>query len=203
MRVSTEIKYLPVAFLLPTTPLLHHSSTPLFAGLPMSDYRNKNRGYQQLRVWQDATEFFVLACRIFRAWPYDLRRMASQAMASADSVHRNIAEGYCRRSIREYLNFLNIALGSLGESVSGLMAYRKAELISEDDFKRLNDLAFKLENGLLKLVGSLEMKRAQGDWIESLVVKESNTAYGSAPQHSNAPPGQPATVSTTTQEIAS
>jgi four helix bundle protein len=45
-----------------------------------------------------------------------------QAIASTDSAHRNIAEGYCRRSIREYLNFLNIALGSLGESVSGLYA---------------------------------------------------------------------------------
>ena len=36
----------------------------------------------------------------------------------------------------------------------------------------------KLENGLLKLVESLERKRDRGDWIDSLVVKESNAAYG-------------------------
>ena len=168
----------------------------------MLDYRNKNRGYQQLRVWQDAMEFFVLCCRVCRGWPYECRRISSQALASADSVHRNIAEGYCRRSIREYLNFLNIALGSLGESVSGLIAYRKAELVSEEYFKTLNDLAFKLENGLLKLVGSLEVKRENGEWIESLVVKESNAIYGFSAQHSNTPSFQSA-GSSSPQEIAS
>ncbi|HTS19846.1 MAG TPA: four helix bundle protein [Verrucomicrobiae bacterium] len=140
-------------------------------------YKNKNRGYQQLRVWEDAVEYYRLNCPVFRAFPYELRRVASQAIASADSVHRNIAEGYCRRSIREYLHFLNIALGSLGESVSGVHAYRKAGQISDSDFTQLNDLAYKLENGLLKLVESLEKKKMAGDWIESVVVNESHAAY--------------------------
>jgi four helix bundle protein len=141
-------------------------------------YRNKNRGYQQLRVWQDAVDLYVLSCRVFRRFPFELKRVASQAIASADSVHRNIAEGYCRRSLREYLQFLNISLGSLGESISGFQAYRKAEQITEEDYKVLNDLSFKLENGLLKLVESLERKRETGDWIDSLVIRESNVAYG-------------------------
>jgi len=130
-----------------------------------TNYRNKNLGYQQLRVWQDAIDFYVSCSRVFRTWPYDLRRVASQEIASADSVHRNIAEGYCRRSLREYLQFLNFALGSLGESVSGLIAYHKAGQLQPADFDSLNALAFKLENGLLKLVESLERK-------------ESNIAYG-------------------------
>ena len=100
-----------------------------------------------------------------------------QAIASSDSVHRNIAEGYCRRSIREYLNFLNIALGSLGESVSGLYAYQEANHIPEDTFQKLDSLAYKLENGLLKLVQSLEQKRETGDWIDHLMVKEGNAVY--------------------------
>lgn len=140
--------------------------------------KNKNRGYQQLRVWQDAIEFYKLNYRIFGTFPYLLRRVASQAMASSDSVHRNIAEGYCRRSIKEYLNFLNIALGSLGESVSGLYAYRESKQILEEDFKVLNELAYKLENGLLKLVESLERKKLDSDWIDTLVIKEINEDYG-------------------------
>jgi len=76
------------------------------------------------------------------------------------------------------LNFLNIALGSLGESTSGLHAYRKAKQISEEDFEKLDSLGYKLENGLLKLVESLEQKREQGDWIDHLIVKESNVIYG-------------------------
>jgi len=143
-----------------------------------TNYRNKNRGYQQLRVWQDAIDLYVLSWRVFRRFPFELKRVASQAISPSDSVHRNIAEGYCRRSLREYLQFLNISLGSLGESVSGFQAYRKAEQITEEDYKALNDLSFKLENGLLKLVESLEHKQETGDWIDSLIIKESNAAYG-------------------------
>ncbi len=139
--------------------------------------KNKNRGYQQLRVWNDAIDYYAETCRVFRRFHHELDRVARQAIASSDSVHRNIAEGYCRRSIREYLNYLNISFGSLGESVSGFHAYRKAEQISEEEFEKLDGMAFKLENGLLKLVERLEQKREQGDWIETLIVKESNAVY--------------------------
>ena len=140
--------------------------------------KNKNRGYQQLRVWQDAIEFYRLTSQVFRKLPYELKRVASQAIAASDSVHRNIAEGYCRKSIREYLNFLNIALSSLGENVSGFHAYHEAGQITEDDFTALNQLAYKIENGLLKLVESLERKKLDGDWVDTLIVKESNEHYG-------------------------
>jgi four helix bundle protein len=139
--------------------------------------KNKNRGYQKLRVWNDAIEFYTETCKVFRTFPYELKRVASQAIASSDSVHRNIAEGYCRRSIKQYLNFLNIALASLGESVSGLYAYRNAEQLPEEQFQHINKLAYKLENGLLKLVESLEYKKESGDWVDNLMTKESNAIY--------------------------
>jgi four helix bundle protein len=141
--------------------------------------KNKNRGYQKLRVWNDAIDYYVQTCKIFCGFPYQLKRVAAQAMASTDSVHRNIAEGYCRRSIREYLNFLNIALGSLSESVSGVHAYWKAKQITQDEFHNPDTQAYKLENGLLKLVESLEQKKERGEWIDHLMVKESNAVYGS------------------------
>ena len=140
--------------------------------------KNKNRGYQKLRVWNDAIDFYAETTQIFRKFPYELKRVSSQAISSSDSVHRNIAEGYCRRSIHKYLNFLNIALGSLGESVSGLFAYRKSGQITQDEFEKLDSLAFKLENGLLKLVESLERKREKGEWIDHLIAKETFPTYG-------------------------
>ena len=141
--------------------------------------RNKNRGYQKLRVWMDAIDYYKKTCEVFGKLPYELKRVASQQIASSDSVHRNIAEGYCRRSIHEYLKFLYIASGSLGESVSGLCAYKEARQISLEDFETLDALAFKLENGLLKLVETLEEKRELGEWTDHLMIKESNAAYGS------------------------
>lgn len=141
--------------------------------------KNKNRGYQKLRVWNDAIDYYVKTYEVFRGFPYEFKRVAGQAIASSDSVHRNVSEGYCRRSIHEYLNFLNIALGSLGESVSGLHAYRKSKQIAEEDFQELDSLAYRLENGLLKLVKSLEQKREYGEWTDHLLVKESNAVYDS------------------------
>lgn len=118
--------------------------------------RNKNREYQKLRVWNDAIEYYKETCKVFTRFPYELKRIASQQIACSDSVHRNIAEGYCRRSIKEYLNFLNIAVSSSGESVSGLFALRSANQIMEEQFQFLDAFAFKLENGLLKLIKNLD-----------------------------------------------
>jgi len=66
---------------------------------------------------------------------------------------------------------------SLVESVSGIHAYRETRQITTEDFKILNELAFKLENGLLQLVESLERKQSTGEWIDHLIVKDSNEVY--------------------------
>ncbi len=144
----------------------------------MNQRKNINRGYQKLIVWQDAADLYVLTCRIFRKFQYELRRVASSQIASVDSVHRNIAEGYCRRSLNEYLQFLNFALASIGESVSGASVYRRAEQISEEEFEAWDRLAYKLENGLKKLIESLQYKRQSNEWEDSFILKESNAAYG-------------------------
>jgi hypothetical protein len=61
--------------------------------------------------------------------------------------------------------------------VSGLSAYAGSKQISQEQLEKLHALACKIENGLLKLVESLERKRDRGDWIDHLVVKKCNTAY--------------------------
>jgi four helix bundle protein len=143
----------------------------------MMERKNRNRGYQQLRVWQDAITLYVETCRLFKPPAFEMKRVAGQAIASADSIHRNIAEGYCRRSIREYIQHLYIAVSSLGESVSGYHAYLKADQLSEENFEVLDRQAFKLENGLLRLIESLERKRDSYAWAETLIISESNAIY--------------------------
>ncbi len=132
----------------------------------------------RLIVWQDAKAYYALSCAVFMAFPYELKRVASQQIASVDSVHRNIAEGYCRRSLKEYLHFLNIALGSIGESVSGLHVYADARQISAEKFEELDILAYKLENGLKRLIESLQEKQTTGEWHDNFGIREANAVYG-------------------------
>ena len=161
----------------------------------MTERKNINRGYMQLRVWQDAMEYYRLTCSAFRSFPYELKRIASQQISSADSIHRNIAEGYGRRSLKEYLQFLNIALASAAESVSGLHSYNSAGQLGDSAFEELDAFAFKIENGLIKLIQSLQLKQHNGNWEDSFIIHESNASYGSPNipvfQNSNPPPTIP------------
>jgi four helix bundle protein len=131
------------------------------------DRNNINRGFKKLRVWQDAVSLCVLACQIFVDFPFELKKVASNAIDAAHSVSRNIAEGYCRRSLREYLNMLNIALGSSGEFHSCYESFRAAGQISESDYQKVDQLHYKVENELLKLIESLQRKQMSGDWMEN------------------------------------
>ncbi|MFC1766657.1 four helix bundle protein [Planctomycetota bacterium] len=128
--------------------------------------KNINRGYMQLTVWQDAVGLYKDTCSVFHAWPYEMKRVSSQQIASVDSIHRNIAEGYCRRSLKEYLQFLNIALSSAGESVSGLHTYPNADQIAYEQFEQLDALTYKIENGLKQLIKSLQAKQQKENWQE-------------------------------------
>ena len=138
--------------------------------------KNINRGYRKLRIWQEAIEYYRMTCKVFLKFPFELKRVASNQIASVDSVHRNISEGYCRKSLKEYLNFLTISKSSIGESISGLHACYKANQLTSEEFNKLDSIAFKLENGLLRLIETLEGKKT-GDWNDTLLIKESNETY--------------------------
>ena len=147
--------------------------------------KNVNRGYMTLYVWQNAILLYEEVCCIFTLFPYELKRVATQEIASADSVHRNIAEGYCRKSINEYLQFLNVAKASLGETVSGIHAYYNANQISKEDFEKLDKLTYLIENQLINLIKSLEKKRENGSWNDCLMLMEKLGCYISLPPSTN------------------
>jgi four helix bundle protein len=132
--------------------------------------KNVNRGFRKLRVWQDSIELYVMSKKMFSGFGYVHQKSAANAIDAALGISRNIAEGFCRKSIREYLNFLNYSLASCGEFYSSFHAFHKAELISDNDFEKLDTLHFKTENGLLKLIKSLQMKAKKNDWFDDFSV---------------------------------
>jgi four helix bundle protein len=136
------------------------------------DRRNVNRGYKRLRVWQDAVSLYVMVCGVLSRFPYELKKVAANAIDAAHSISRNISEGYCRRSIKEYLNHLNIALGSCGELHSCCESFRQANQISKEEYERLDELHYKVENSLLRLIESLQRKQQDGEWDQSFASRE-------------------------------
>jgi four helix bundle protein len=135
------------------------------------DRKNINRGFKKLRVWQDSVSLYVLACNIFSNFPFELKKVVSNALDAVHSISRNISEGYCRRSLKEYLNHLNISLGSCGEFHSCYETFRQAGQITEEEFEKLDELHFKVENGLIKLIESLQKKQTNGIWEDSFQAK--------------------------------
>jgi four helix bundle protein len=62
------------------------------------------------------------------------------------------------------LNHLNIALGSCGEFHSCYESFKQAGQITDDEYERLDQLHYKVENALLKLIKSLQKKQKEKDW---------------------------------------
>ena len=127
--------------------------------------KNVNRGFKNLRVWKDAVSLYILACKIFAKFPFELKKVASNSIDASHSISRNIAEGYCRRSLKEYLNYLNFSSGSCGEFHSCYASFHQAEQISDDEYEELDRLHYKVENELIKLIESLQKKNSE-DWEE-------------------------------------
>ena len=133
--------------------------------------KNINRGFKKLRVWQDAVSLYILACKICTNFPFELKKTAANSIDAAHSISRNISEGYCRRSLKEYLNHLNIALGSCGEFHSCYVSFKKAGQISDDEYEQLDALHYKVENALLKLIESLQKKKKDEIWDDTFKAK--------------------------------
>jgi len=93
--------------------------------------------------------------------------VVTNALDAGHSISRNISEGYCRRSLREYLNYLNIALGSCGEFHSCYESFKRAEQISDNEYEELDQVHYKVENGLINLIKSLQKKLRNGEWEET------------------------------------
>ena len=128
--------------------------------------RNLNRGYMKLDVWQRGMDLFATACRL--AGSVSDFKLRSQFTDAAQSVSANIAEGYGRRTLPEYLQFLYTAKGSLAEALTRGCGLWQVKLIADADFEAFDQLHYEVENKLLHLIASLESKRERGEWQDSL-----------------------------------
>ena len=81
--------------------------------------------------------------------------LTSQMRRASVSVPSNIAEGYCRDSVRDYLRLLTIAQGSLAELETQIEVAERLEYWSPSDARQLLDEAQSVARLLQALRNSL------------------------------------------------
>lgn len=85
--------------------------------------------HRELFIWQKGVELAVKCYELTQSFPQsEMYGLTSQIRRASVSVASNIAEGYGRNSRKEYIRFLNIALGSLRELDTQLLIAQQANL---------------------------------------------------------------------------
>jgi four helix bundle protein len=118
------------------------------------------RSFKQLKVWQKSYGVCLGVYRLTLEFPREERfGLAAQVRRSAASIPSNIAEGYARQTLRDYVRFLWIARGSLAELETQLMLCADLRYASHDRLEELLQDIAELQPMLLNLIRSLERKR--------------------------------------------
>jgi len=110
--------------------------------------------WMDLDVWKIAHKLTLKLYEMTKSFPSEERfRLTDQICRAASSVPTNIAEGKGRASLREYLQFLSIARGSVEELKYLLVLSRDLSYISENaysDMANQSDQVARMLNGLMR-----------------------------------------------------
>jgi len=127
--------------------------------------RNLNRGFRKLEVWREAVQLYAFEKKAFDSLKNISFKIKDQVLDSIFSISSNIAEGYSRRSIKEYIQFINVALGSCGENYSQFYALLESGEITRAIFDEFDERHHRIENKLMNLAKALAKKAKTGeDW---------------------------------------
>ena len=141
--------------------------------------KNINRGYRKLEVWRESIELYIFVktkVRSLKDVPYKVR---AQVEDSAFSCPSNIAEGYARRGLKENIQFNTIALSSLAENYTQILALSEGEDIEKSWFDEYDSKQYSLENKLINYNKSqIALLKNNIEWRNDYVIREIVEDYG-------------------------
>lgn len=107
--------------------------------------------FEDIISWQKGRELTLLIYKLLKH-NRDFS-FVDQIKRASVSIGNNIAEGFERKSNKEFAHFLYVAKGSCGEVRSMLSIALALSYISDDDYKKVYELSIeisKLISGLIK-----------------------------------------------------
>jgi len=115
----------------------------------------ERKGYRDLIVWQKSMDLVTEVYSATKLLPRDEQYgLVNQLRRAVVSIPSNIAEGNSRNTTKEYVQFLNIALGSKAEVETQLEICLRLEYLGSEQIK--NALALCEEVG--KMLNSMIKK---------------------------------------------
>jgi four helix bundle protein len=119
-------------------------------------------GFERLEVWQKAVEYAGTIYDITRTFPEEERfGLTNQLRRSSVSVASNIAEGSSRSSRADFNRFIEIAYGSLLESISELTIAQRQRFIRTPAFESIYKQAEQLARMLSGLRRTIKRNRVE------------------------------------------
>lgn len=74
------------------------------------------KSFRQLEIWRLSHQLVIIVYRFTKTFPaFEKFSLTNQLLRAVVSIPANIAEGYGRRSNKEFIQFLYISLGSWEE----------------------------------------------------------------------------------------
>jgi len=128
----------------------------------MNSENQKIQKFEDLFIWQKARELTKSIYRISGSKNWVDRSLQDQIRRAAVSVLSNIAEGFERGTKDEFLYFLYIAKGSVGEVRAQLYVASDQKYISDNDFSAVLDLADYEARLIAKFIASYKIKSYGG-----------------------------------------
>lgn len=120
----------------------------------------KLKRYSELIAWQKSKELAVLAYSMTNDYPKAEKfGITSQIRRAAVSISANIAEGYGRRTLKDYVRFLYISQGSLFELETLFAISSDLGYVSQTQFNQIEEDMREVERILSALIRSLENKK--------------------------------------------
>lgn len=120
-----------------------------------------SRNHEKLSVFQKSDELAVLVYRLTTKFPADERfELRSQIRRAAVSTPTNIVEGCARSGERDYLRFLDIALGSANELSYLLHLSERLGLLNPTESEDCRNCAEAVVRMLQNLIKSLRSPEA-------------------------------------------
>lgn len=122
------------------------------------------RSYQDLKVWEKGYKLCLEIYKLLKEFPVEERYgLTLQIRRSVVSIPSNIAEGYGRKSVQEYIHYLYVAYGSYCELETQLLLAIDLGYIDKKEGEKIKELAKEVERMLKALIDSLEKKRGSLD----------------------------------------